>query len=83
MLPPQGSLEARLADTVLPLDGSASDLTTPYGSQPELGEAPVPGGVGEAAALKAEVDGLDGLGGRGYYNEALDQLLVEVLLGAR
>jgi serine/threonine protein kinase len=40
MLPPQGSLEARLADTVLPLDGSVSDLTTPYGSQPELGEAP-------------------------------------------
>jgi xylose isomerase len=43
----------------------------------------VPGGAGEAEALKAEADGLDALAERGYFNERLDQLLVEVLLGAR
>jgi xylose isomerase len=32
-------------------------------------------------ALKAEVDALDELAGRGYFNEALDQLVVDVLLG--
>jgi xylose isomerase len=52
-------------------------------SQPELGEASAPGGAGEAHALKSEVDQLDVLAGRGYANEALDQLLVEVLLGVR
>ena len=40
-------------------------------------------GIGEADALKAEVDGLDALGERGYSNERLDQLVVEVLLGVR
>jgi xylose isomerase len=44
---------------------------------------PTCGGAGEAAALKAEVDALDALARRGYANEALDQLLVEVLLGMR
>ena len=52
-------------------------------STPELAEPSAPGGAGEAAALKSEVDGLDALAGRGYANEALDQLLVEVLLGVR
>jgi xylose isomerase len=33
--------------------------------------------------LKAEVDGLDALAARGYGNERLDQLAVEVLLGVR
>jgi len=51
-------------------------------STPELGEATC-GGVGETDALKAEADGLDALAVRGYGNEALDQLLVEVLLGVR
>ena len=51
-------------------------------STPELGRASCDG-AGEAAALKAEADGLDALAERGYANEALDQLLVEVLLGAR
>ncbi len=51
-------------------------------STPELGQ-PTCAGVGEADALKAEVDGLDALAERGYFNEALDQLLVEVLLGLR
>ena len=37
----------------------------------------------DAAALKAEVDRIDELGQRGYGNERLDQLLVEVLMGVR
>jgi xylose isomerase len=49
----------------------------------ELAEPSVPGGSGEADALKGEVDALDALGQRGYFNERLDQLVVEVLLGAR
>ena len=36
-----------------------------------------------ADALKAEADGLDALAARGYCNERLDQLAVEVLLGVR
>ena len=51
-------------------------------STPELGRASTTGG-GEAGALKSEADGLDSLADRGYYNERLDQLVVEVLLGVR
>ena len=51
-------------------------------STPELRERSC-SGVQEADALKAEVDELDRLGERGYFNEALDQLLVEVLIGLR
>jgi xylose isomerase len=51
-------------------------------SEPELGEASTTG-VAEADALKAEADDLDRLAVRGYANEALDQVLVDVLLGAR
>ena len=51
-------------------------------SAPELGE-PSTSGTQEAEALKGEADGLDRLAERGYANEALDQLLVEVLLGVR
>jgi xylose isomerase len=40
-------------------------------------------GVGEADALKQESAGLDALGARGYGNERLDQLVVDVLLGLR
>jgi xylose isomerase len=50
-------------------------------STPELGEASV--GGDDADALKAEADELDALAARGYGNERLDQLLVEVLMGAR
>jgi xylose isomerase len=49
---------------------------------PELGDAST-AGAQEADALKAEAGGLDELALRGYANEALDQLLVEVLLGVR
>ena len=46
----------------------------------ELAEAST-SGAGEADALKAEAEGLDALAVRGYGNERLDQLVVEVLLG--
>ena len=48
---------------------------------PELAQATAPGGAGEADALKGELAGLDALADRGYANEALDQLVVDVLLG--
>src|SRR4051812_30023818 len=48
---------------------------------PELGQATVDGDSPDT--LKAEVDALDQLGTRGYANERLDQLLVEVLMGVR
>jgi xylose isomerase len=53
-------------------------------SVPELAERSSTG-LGETEALKAEAepDRLDALGKRGYANEALDQILVEVLLGVR
>jgi xylose isomerase len=51
-------------------------------STPELGEAST-AGASEADALKGEVDALDSLGERGYYNERLDQLAIDVLTGAR
>jgi xylose isomerase len=50
-------------------------------SAPELAVASVDGDTPQA--LKAEADTLDALAERGYYNERLDQLLVEVLLGVR
>jgi xylose isomerase len=50
-------------------------------STPELATASVDGD--EPDVLKAEVDALDELAKRGYYNERLDQLLVDVLLGRR
>jgi xylose isomerase len=48
---------------------------------PELAQSSVSGD--HADALKAEADRLDELASRGYYNERLDQLLIEVLMGAR
>jgi len=50
-------------------------------SAPELAEPTV--GGDDADTLKGEVDGLDALAERGYGNERLDQLAVEVLLGVR
>jgi xylose isomerase len=47
----------------------------------ELGESTV--GGDDPETLKGEVDGLDALAARGYGNERLDQLAVEVLLGVR
>src|SRR3954452_20527585 len=51
-------------------------------SAPELAQ-PSTTGVEEVDALKAEAAGLDALAVRGYGNERLDQLTVEVLLGLR
>ena len=50
-------------------------------STPELAQASVDGDAPDT--LKAESEALDALAERGYYNERLDQLLVEVLLGVR
>jgi xylose isomerase len=49
---------------------------------PSLAE-PTIDGAEAADVLKAEADALDALALRGYANEHLDQLLVEVLLGVR
>ncbi|HZE04510.1 MAG TPA: xylose isomerase [Solirubrobacteraceae bacterium] len=51
-------------------------------SAPDLAQAST-AGLGEMDALKAEADNLDALAERGYHNERLDQLVVEVLLGVR
>jgi xylose isomerase len=51
-------------------------------SVPDLARPSVDG-AGEIEALRAEADALDGLAARGYRNERLDQLVVEVLLGLR
>jgi xylose isomerase len=51
-------------------------------SVPELGEATCEG-VGETTALKAQAGELDALAQRGYGNEHLDQLVIDVLLGVR
>src|SRR5919205_184804 len=45
-------------------------------SVPELGAASADG-AGEADALKAQADDLDALAARGYFNERLDQLVVD------
>jgi xylose isomerase len=51
-------------------------------STAELGQASTTG-TGEADELKRQADALDALAQRGYYNERLDQLVVDVLLGVR
>ena len=50
-------------------------------SVPELAQPSLDGDSFDT--LKAEVDGLDALADRGYYNERLDQLLIDTLLGTR
>src|SRR5215203_4483129 len=50
-------------------------------STPELALASVDGD--SADTLKAEAENLDALAERGYYNERLDQLVIDVLLGVR
>jgi xylose isomerase len=64
-----------------------------FDSLPEVREALEAASVPELAVpsadgddpetLKGEAAGLDALAERGYHNERLDQLVVEVLLGAR
>jgi xylose isomerase len=50
-------------------------------SAPELAQPSVDGDSPDQ--LKAEADALDALAERGYYNEKLDQIVVDVLLGVR
>jgi xylose isomerase len=50
---------------------------------PNLAEPTVDRGTDAPDALKAEADALDALATRGYANERLDQLVVDVLLGLR
>ena len=51
-------------------------------SVPELAEGSS-SGLNEADALRSEAGDLDRLAQRGYHNERLDQLVVDVLLGVR
>jgi xylose isomerase len=51
-------------------------------SAPELAQGSVDDSD-DPDTLKAEADGLDALAERGYYNEQLDQLVVDVLMGVR
>jgi xylose isomerase len=70
-----------------------SDAARRFDALPEVQEAMEAASVAELARpsldgdgadeLKAEADALDALAGRGYANEHLDQLLIEVLLGVR
>ena len=70
-----------------------ADAARRFDALPEIQEAMEAASVGELARpsldgdgadeLKAEADALDALAGRGYANEHLDQLLIEVLLGVR
>ncbi len=70
-----------------------ADRAHHFDSLPEVQEAMDAASVGELAqpsvdgddpaTLKAEAAELDALAERGYFNERLDQLLVDVLLGVR
>ena len=73
--------------------GALADAAERFDALPEVQEALEAASVAELAvpsvdgdapdALKAEADALDELARRGYYNERLDQLVVDVLLGLR
>jgi xylose isomerase len=52
-------------------------------SAPELAQPSTSGSTDEADDLKAESEQLDALAARGYGNERLDQLVVDVLMGLR
>ena len=61
-------------------------IEVPYPLARDDDTKPQPGRTSAAenmAYLKAEVENLDALADRGYFNEAVDQLVVEVLLGLR
>ena len=73
--------------------GALADAAARFDALPEVQEALEAASTAELAvasvdgdqpdALKAEADQLDALAERGYYNERLDQLVVDVLLGTR
>ena len=68
---------ARHFDALSEVADALAASATPDLAQPSCA------GAGEADALKAAADDLDALARRGYGNEALDQLLVDVLMGVR
>jgi xylose isomerase len=68
---------ARHFDALSEVADAQAASATPDLAQPSCA------GAGEADALKAAADDLDALARRGYGNEALDQLLVDVLMGVR
>jgi xylose isomerase len=71
-----------LADAARRFDADADvQAALAAASVADLGQSTV--GGDDAETLKAEVGGLDALAARGYGNERLDQLAVEVLLGVR
>jgi xylose isomerase len=73
--------------------GALADAAQRFDALPEVHEALEAASVAELAVpsvdgdapdvLKAEAEALDELARRGYYNERLDQLVVDVLLGLR
>ena len=69
--------EAAARFDALPEVAAAMELA----STAELAQPSVDGD--EPDTLKAEADALDSLAGRGYFNERLDQLVIDVLLGSR
>ncbi len=81
------------ADGCMRTYGALADAAQRFDALPEVQEALEAASVAELAVpsvdgdapdvLKAEVDALDELARRGYYNERLDQLVVDVLLGLR
>ena len=68
---------ARHFDALSEVADALAASATPDLAQPSCA------GAGEADALKAAADDLDALARRGYGNEALDQLLVDVVMGVR
>jgi xylose isomerase len=70
---------ARHFDALPEVQEALAAAGAPDLAQPSVGAA----GAGEADALKAEALQLDALAARGYANERLDQLVVDVLLGLR
>jgi xylose isomerase len=68
---------ARHFDELPEVAEAMAGASAPELALPSVEDPPEPG------ALKAEADGLDALAGRGYHNERLDQLVVDVLMGVR
>src|SRR4051812_34215538 len=68
---------ARHFDELAEVQEALAGAGTPELAQPSVGDGE------DARTLKAEADALDDLARRGYGNERLDQLLVDVLMGVR
>jgi xylose isomerase len=71
--------KARHFDALPEVAEALADASAPDLAQPSVGGD----GARGADLLKAEADALDALAERGYRNERLDQIVVDVLLGVR